>query len=157
MPRTAHRAGQHRDDAAEARRRKVASLMLSGVVKRVDIAAQVGCSLPTLRRDVELIEEGWRQESARDVGTYKARAILRVQALIAALWPKAMAGDIKAVGQIVDLMAREAKIVGYDAAMRVNHEVNIQMAAHQVAEQLGLDVGDVLAEAQRILDAQVTS
>lgn len=157
MARAAHKLAQKREDAAEIRRRKVAELMLSGVVKRSELAALVGCSGPTLKRDIEIIEELWRQESARDVGTYKARAILRIQALIAALWPKAMAGDIKAVGEIVNLMTREAKVIGYDAAMRVSHEVNVRMAAQQVADQLGLDVGDVLAEAQRILDSQVTT
>lgn len=143
--------------AIETRRRKVAALMLAGTVNQNELAAAVGVSRPTIANDIAAIKEIWRQETAHDVGVYKARAILRIQALIAAIWPMAMQGDMKAVGRLVELMAREAKIIGYDSAEKVDHHVNIRIAAQQVAEQLGLDVADVLAEANRILESQVTA
>jgi len=143
--------------AIETRRRKVAALMLAGTVNQTELAAAVGVSRPTIANDITAIKDIWRQETAHDVGVYKARAILRIQALIAAIWPMAMQGDMRAVGRLVELMAREAKIVGYDSAEKVDHHVNIRLAAQQVAEQLGLDVADVLAEAHRILESQVTA
>lgn len=136
------------------RRRKVASLLLQGIVTQTEIAKMIGVSNQTVSNDVEAIKHLWRQETAQEVGVYKARAIKRVEALLSAIWPKAMAGDLAAVGKCIELMAREAKIIGYDAAEKVDHQVNVKLAAQQVAEQLGLDPGDVLAEANRILEMQ---
>lgn len=142
------------DTAIAARRRQVASLMLQGIVTQSEMARIIGVSSPTISTDVAAVKEIWRQETAQEVGVYKARAIKRVEALLSAIWPKAMAGDLAAVGKCIELMAREAKIIGYDAAEKVDHQVNVKLAAQQVAEQLGLDPGDVLAEANRILEMQ---
>lgn len=128
--------------------------MLQGIVTQSEMARIIGVSTPTISSDVAAVKEVWRQETAQEVGVYKARAIKRVEALLSAIWPKAMAGDLAAVGKAIELMAREAKIIGYDAAEKVDHQVNVKLAAQQVAEQLGLDPGDVLAEANRILEMQ---
>lgn len=140
-------------NATEARRKRVSELMLGGMVVQSQIAKTLGVCDATVHRDVKAVKEQWKQQISHDQGVFHARAILRIQALIAALWPKAMAGDLGAVGKIIELMAREAKVIGYDASEKVDHTVSIKIAAQQIADQLGLDVGDVLAEANRIIEA----
>lgn len=137
----------------EARRRQVAAALLAGADNFTVIARELGVSHQTIGRDVRAIEEQWQAAAVKDIATAKGRMIGRIQRAVAALWPKVRAGDERAIGQLVNLLNLEAKLLGLNAPDRIedNRTVTIHLLAESMAEQSGLDKDEVLAEAQRIL------
>lgn len=73
----------------------------SGVVKALDSAI-----LRTLQQPADNV---------------RALELTRLDRLVIALWPKALAGDSDAVRRVLDIMERRSKYLGLDANKRVEH------------------------------------
>ncbi len=146
-----HPNAKQQEIEREARRRKVAAFLLSGVTDQTAIAKQLNVSQPTISRDVRAIEEQWRGDAAADIAVAKGQDLQRIERLIAALWSDAINGKWLAVDRITSLLGRKAAMLGYDAPTKSERTINFQAAAEQIATELGLDPGDVLAEAERIV------
>ena len=146
-----HPRAKQQEIDREYRRRQVAAFLLAGLSDQVEIAGRLGVSQPTIHRDVKAIEERWREEASADIATAKGQDLERIECLIAALWGDAINGKWLAVDRITTLLTRKAAMLGYDAPTKSERTINLQSAADQIAAELGLDPGDVLAEAQRIL------
>jgi predicted transcriptional regulator len=65
----------------------------------------------------------------------------RLDALTAALWPRAMDGDLKSVDRVLSIMERRAKLLGLDAPSRRAVEVVTREAFEKI-------MGDLEAEFQ---------
>jgi hypothetical protein len=81
--------------------------------------------------------------------------LARLDRLQLALWPKATAGNLRAVDRVLAIMRRRAALLGLDAPRRhhVAGGIDLRAYAAHVAADLGLDAGEVLAEAARIIAA----
>lgn len=79
--------------------------------------------------------------------------VARNEKLIGAMMPAAMNGKAMSAQTILMIHDQILKIFGLYAPTKTESTVNLRMAAEQIAEQLGLDPGDVLAEAERIIAA----
>ena len=78
----------------------------------------------------------------------------RAQALLAAVWPAAMAGDTKAVHAALKVLERQAKALGTDAEepLKVSFERHLDCRGQLVAEALGAALSVLgLSEEQREL------
>jgi hypothetical protein len=84
------------------------------------------------------------REPAEEV---RALELDRLDCMLAAIWPQALSGDLKAIDSTLRLMDRRARFLGLDAPVRVDIEGDIRL----LAEQLGIDADEAIAEAQLIL------
>jgi predicted transcriptional regulator len=146
-----HPRAKQQEIEREARRRKVAGILLSGVTDQTAIAKQLGVSQPTIHRDVNAVEAQWREQAVADIATAKGRALNQISRMVAALWAKAINGDVDAINAIRQLLQREAAMLGYDAPAKSERTIHLRTAAEQISAMTGIDAADVLAEAERIL------
>jgi hypothetical protein len=79
--------------------------------------------------------------------------LARLDALHEALWPKAIAGNLRAVDGVLAIMKRRSRLLGLDAPKAVAGDLHVTLQAmvEQVAAECGLDPREVLAEAERML------
>src|SRR6266542_3076396 len=71
----------------------------------------------------------------------------RLDAMLTAIWPLALAPDLKAQEQVLRLMDRRARYLGLDSPIRVDIEHDIRV----LAAELGIDPDQAVAEAELIL------
>ena len=83
----------------------------------------------------------------------RAMELERLDRLQVAIWDKATSGNLRAVDRVLTIMKRRSALLGLDAPRRhhVAGELSLQALAEKVAAAMGLDPGEVLAEAERIL------
>lgn len=111
------------------RREKVAALRLAGVRnQRVILDALVkegvAASQATISRDFAALDAVYRERAAADIAREKGIDLDRVEEMIRGLWPEARKGRWLAVDRVVNLLARKAKMLGYDAPEQVEHTGN---------------------------------
>lgn len=109
-----HGLERKRQVEIEARRRKVAALLLSGVTNRAAIAEELGVTYRTILRDIAVIEEWWREEAVQDIAAAKGKDLQRIERLIQAVWRNALQGNAGAVKRVIELLDRRAKLLGLD-------------------------------------------
>ena len=115
------------------------------------IALAVGVSERQVRNDIEreLLQEAERAERA--TRQYRSLQNSRIEALTFSLWRQAVGGDVAAVGQIVRLMERQARLLGLDGPVLVELDQQIT----EVAIREGIDPQEAIATVQRILAEDV--
>jgi hypothetical protein len=86
------------------------------------------------------------REPAEQVRTLELE---RLDAMLEAVWRAALSGDLKAIDAVLKLMDRRSRYLGLDAPQRIDIEAKVRL----VAEALGLDPDDAVAEAAAILKA----
>ena len=75
----------------------------------------------------------------------------RLDKLQMAIWSKAMAGDEKAIGRVLEIMGRRARLLGIDQPRRIDITARIR----ELAGDAPVDPDDMLRAAERIVrDAQ---
>jgi uncharacterized protein (DUF2267 family) len=77
-----------------------------------------------------------------------ALELARLDAMLAGIWLDARKGNVLKIDRALRIMQRRADLLGLDAPKRV--EV-VRSEAERLAKEYGLDVADVLAEAERIV------
>jgi hypothetical protein len=77
----------------------------------------------------------------------------RLDRMQVAIWDKAIAGNLRAVDRVLKIMRRRAQLLGLDAPRQVavSVGVTVQQMAEKMAARYGLDVAEVLTEAEWIL------
>lgn len=100
------------------RQRKVAAYVRGGISDQTRIAKLLGVSQPTISRDMAAINEHFRAAAVQDISVAKGKALERLEAMMAGLWPEASSGKWLAVDRATKLIEVEAKILGYDAPSR---------------------------------------
>ena len=76
----------------------------------------------------------------------------RLAELLAMAWKAARAGDLRAVAVSLAVIAELSKLTGAYPAQQVDMSV-LRIEASRMAEEAGLDAGELMAEAQRIAHA----
>jgi hypothetical protein len=137
------------------RQRKVARLRLSGVTDQATIAQQLGVHQSTISRDFAELDVRFREHADQDIAAAKGIDLARLDAMIEALWPEAVNGNAKTwhVDRVLKCLERRAALLGLDAPAKreLSGTLEFRHYAEQVAEDLGLDAGSVIAEAERIV------
>lgn len=111
---------RHSEIEREARRRRVTSILLSGVTNQTAIAEELGVGQATISRDIRFIEAEWRQEAVSNVAEAKGQDLQRLDRLIAGTWDQARKGHLGSIDRVVRLLERRAKMLGYDAPEQLN-------------------------------------
>jgi predicted transcriptional regulator len=115
-----HPSARQSEIEREARRKRVASLLLAGVRDQTRIAEQLGTSQPTVSRDIKAIEAEWAASAVQDIAAAKGHDLERIERLIAALWGDAIKGKWLATDRVLALMQHRAKLLGLEAPERLD-------------------------------------
>jgi hypothetical protein len=109
-----------------------------GGMKYRDIAAkmerQFGDRLPKgwderyAYKDVKRSLEAIKQDISEDAAAVRTMELERLDSLLLALWPRAIAGDYKAVDRVLKIMERRARYLGLDSADVL--DLNIKTIEH---------------------------
>jgi hypothetical protein len=104
----------------EAKELKVLELRRAGLTFQ-RIAEEVGYATPSgAQRALERI---MTRNVPQAPDEFRWQELDRLDRMQVALWPRAMKGDDRAIGTIVRLMERRARLVGIDAPQRIQAEV----------------------------------
>jgi transposase-like protein len=113
-----------------------------------EIARRVGyANRSTAFHAVNRELERTAQEPADQLRTLECE---RLNELLRALWPKAMAGNTQAVEKILMVMDRRARYLGLDAPVRIDVTEQIRILV-ETAVATGLDEAEAVAIADRIV------
>ncbi len=78
--------------------------------------AQIGRHLGVCEsRAWRIVQRALRRVVADPLGELRQLENLRLDSLLMAVWPKAMAGQLEAVDRVLSIMARRARLLGLDA------------------------------------------
>ena len=98
-------------------------LRLDGLSHR-EIAAQLGIAPSTAYKRVRHALDDVNQRNTEEAGTLRTLELLRLDELQNVIWEKALAGDDKALGRVLAIMDRRAKLLGLDAPAKGEVEVS---------------------------------
>lgn len=101
----------------EERRVTVAS-MIKGRASYRQIAFALGCAPATVCKDVKLIIGRWREEQVSDIEEQILLDNATINEAIHAIWDDVKSGDVVAIGALVKLLDRRARLLGLDAPAR---------------------------------------
>jgi len=93
------------------------ALRRSGVPFR-EIAARIGGAPSTAHTAVIRVLDRTLADPAESAGVLRTMELERLDALLAAVWPAAVAGDLPAVGMALRVAERRARLLGLDAPTR---------------------------------------
>ena len=99
-------------------------------------------------RAVDRLLSRQKRESADAI---RGIEVNRLDKLIAAIWPRALAGDGKMIDVVLRIMERRARYLGLDAPARIDLVADLR----RIAEAEGLDPDEAVAVAQQIVKAGV--
>ncbi len=138
---------------------KVAAMRLSGLTDQQEIARRLGVHQSTISRDFAELDDQFRAHAVQDITTAKGIDVARLEALIAAIWEPAMSGKWLAIDRVLKCLERRAALLGLDAPQKreISGSLELRSYAERVAGELGLDAGEVLSQAERIIAEAATS
>lgn len=139
---------ERRRRAAE-RRVQVAHFVALGRTNQRDLATELGVSLGTINGDLKWLHQQWRERASEDIEAARGRDLDRLDHLLAALWPAAAAGALKAIDRVLACLTLRARLLGTTAP----REVRIDLTSHirTIAAASGLAEAEVLELAERLL------
>jgi nucleotide-binding universal stress UspA family protein len=115
-----------------------------------EIAARLGLPERTVRRDIKAAELAVNEMAADCV---RAAIVERNGQIIAAHLPLALAGKTRNAEIVFAAHKELRELFGVDEPVRREVTVEVRERARQLADEFGLSVDDVLAEADLILRA----
>lgn len=117
--------GSPRRARAAERERQASDLRRAGASYQ-KIAATLGISREGARKAVMRAMDRARKLATEDAREILERELERLDELQVALWPKARAGVPGSVDRVLRVMERRAKLLGLDAAQRVDVDLDGQ-------------------------------
>lgn len=106
----------------DLRRQKVATMVLGRYTQR-QIADALGVSQTLVHKDMVAIREEWRERRAQDYDGWVAEELASLDRMQHTLWPDVLKGEDKAIGRVLSIMDRRAKLLGLDQPERYEHTV----------------------------------
>lgn len=116
--------GRARKAMSIERRRKVQAMVLAGVPYD-EIASTLGVARSTVQNDVKRLMEDWKKTAQYQIDEARIVELSRMDRLNVAVWRQAVNGDLMAVDKAVKISERRAKMLGLDAAQKMQLEVRI--------------------------------
>jgi predicted transcriptional regulator len=137
----------HRRLNRSERRRRAWELRLTGM-SQTAIARTLGCDQTTVSQDLRDCFEVYKKECDAEAVHFAMLTLARLEALLCANWSRAIEGDSKAGALCIKLLEREAKLLGLDAAKKVevngSEEMSLEEAKSRLAAILGVKVDDAV-------------
>jgi DNA-binding CsgD family transcriptional regulator len=100
-------------------------LRLDGFSHR-EIAAQLGVAPSTAYKRLHQALKAINEQNAAEAGTLRDLESLRLDELQNAVWQQALDGDDKAIGKVLAIMERRARLLGLDAPVRRETKAAVQ-------------------------------
>ena len=125
---------------------KAFDLRLTGMSYR-KIGVELKVSYATAFRDVAAVMEELKEETRVEARNYREIELKRLDQLQAGSWSFAVAGDQKAVLNVMRIMERRAKLLGIDAPIKVDIEGQIR----EFAIKQGIDPDRAVEEGTQIV------
>jgi hypothetical protein len=97
------------------RREQAAKLHVAGWSVR-EIAGHLKCSIGTVSTDLGAVLVETNESAVAAIARQKAMSLARLERAVKGIWPSVENGDLDAVRELVRIEARRAKVVGFDAA-----------------------------------------
>lgn len=147
------RRGDRDRAAREARRLEALHLRLAGWDYDT-IARHLG--LRHRSSAYRLVQAALAARQREAAPAVRALELARLDALLERVWPRALAGHLPAVDRVLAILDRRARLLGLHAPERAVAVVDLTVVtreAHILAARYGLDVGELLREAERIARA----
>jgi DNA-binding CsgD family transcriptional regulator len=126
------------------RQRQALALRVQGRSLR-EIADLLGIRVQTVHQLVERGLERMIGEELRPAEEARCLQLVRIDAMMEALWPRAMAGSCETVDKVLKIMDRQARLLGLDAPRKVDVEERIRTLALAEGEDPDLAVAEALA------------
>jgi hypothetical protein len=144
------KGGKLRTIAAVDRRVKALRLRRQGLTYE-QIAARLGYA--GRASAFKAISTALRETLQEPADELRQLELERLDDLHCVLWPRAIAGNLRAVDGVLALMRRRAKLLGLDAPREtaVDVEVSLRRLAVIAGEEIGIDPALVWAEATALL------
>ena len=133
-------------DAILKRRDDIASMLVMGY-GMMTIAANVGVSVVTVRKDVEAIRSEWQAHRLETVDMIVSSELEKLTLVERRLWPGVMAADPEMVALWLRLSERRSKLLGLDSPTKVD----IELSLRQQAVELGLDPDEAVGAARELV------
>ena len=134
--------------SAREKQAKALKLRLAGATFQ-EIADKVGyAGRQSAQKAVTKAMQDTIQEPADEL---RRLEMMRLDRLQLAVWPAAMRGDVKAVTAVLRIMVRRSNLLGLDAPRRLDIRHAVEEEARRLAQELGLDPDEIIAEAEGIL------
>jgi DNA-binding transcriptional MocR family regulator len=132
------------------RRTMVAQLILAHMSVR-QMAAHLNVSPATVQKDINVLRREWQQQRLEAMDQAGAEELQRLIAIERLLWPLIFGRthDLQALDRLFKVYERRAKLLGTDAPTRIEHLLTQE--AERLAADLGLNVADLIADAEAIL------
>ena len=125
-------------DMIDAAQRQTEALRLRQQGKTfAEIAQALGYSDPSGARNA--VMAALREATTEPNNEMRALELTRLDALHAALWPLALAGELGATDRILKIMERRAKIMGLDAPSDTSEKELDELIAKEFARIAGLE------------------
>ena len=148
-------------DQDALRKLEVTRLRLAGYTTR-EIATMLHTSASTVSEDMKVLTREWMAEAQENRASAIGLDVARLDALIHAIWEKAVGGDLPAIREVVRLLERRAKVMGLDAPElhRIGGEdggpvvtttYDLRETVRAVALREGLDEDELMEEALSML------
>lgn len=105
--------------AHTAKRRAQAIQMLLAGVDYDTITEKLGyASRQAASKDVCRALDIYREEMREQAANHQARQLMRLDRVLAAVWPKVLKGDLKAADTALRVITQQCKVLGVDAPIR---------------------------------------
>ena len=109
-----------------------------------EIARLNKLSPATVGKDIKSFIGTLREAGLRHVEEHRFVQLERIQSAIQAIWPRVEEGRTDAIGSLVRLMEREARLLGLDAPTKVDITAKIKAMAftENVSEEEAIDIAE---------------
>jgi hypothetical protein len=125
----------------EALNRRIQGLSYAEIADELSISTQVAHDY------VSGAIERLTGEEVRSAEIARQLQLLRLDVMLAALWPKVLDGNVNAAQAVLKIMERQSKLLGLDAPVRIDIEHRIR----EMAAAEGLDPDEAVEEARAII------
>src|SRR5215212_3194424 len=142
--------GRKNRAVATNRQQQALGLHKAGVGYQV-IADRLGYAGPS--GAYKAVESALHKTLQQPADELRGLELERLDRMQVAIWDKATSGNLRAVDRVLKIMKRRAQLLGLDAPRQVTVSVGVtvQQMAEKMAARYGLDVADLVAEAEWIL------
>ena len=111
------------------------------------IGEALGVSKVAAYKLVRRVVESLDSQSQAEAKVYRALQLARLEEALKAIWPRAMAGELKAVDRVIKILEREAKLLCLDQPIKID----VTDRVRQMAIEYGLDPDEAVETARRII------